>query len=50
MFGRRVVPIRQGMAVRAAMFIVFDAWAAVSSVSEHKAAPPCRPPPSSTNR
>ena len=38
-FGKMVGAVRQGVAVLAAMFIIFGAWVAISSVSEHRANP-----------
>jgi potassium-transporting ATPase potassium-binding subunit len=38
-FGKMVGAIRQGLAVLAAMFIIFGAWVAISAVSEHQANP-----------
>jgi K+-transporting ATPase ATPase A chain len=38
-FGKMVGSIRQGVAVLAAMFILFGAWTAVGSVAEHQANP-----------
>ena len=38
-FGRMVGALRQGVAVLAAMTIIFGAWVAISSVAEHQANP-----------
>src|ERR1700689_4071213 len=38
-FGKMVGALRQGVAVLAAMFIIFGAWVAISAVSEHQANP-----------
>ena len=38
-FGKMVGAVRQGVAVLAAMFIIFGAWVAISSVAEHQANP-----------
>src|SRR5580693_4925790 len=38
-FGKMVGSVRQGVAILAAMFILFGAWTAIASVSEHQANP-----------
>jgi K+-transporting ATPase ATPase A chain len=38
-FGKMVGSVRQGVAILAAMFILFGAWTAISSVAEHQANP-----------
>jgi potassium-transporting ATPase potassium-binding subunit len=38
-FGKMVGSVRQGVAILAAMFILFGAWTAIASVAEHQANP-----------